>query len=336
MNWITGKLWKISIAYLIIILILWLVLVFAGDRWWPATLLLFGPRWIFALPLVFLAPLALLQQRKLLLPLGLAFVIVFWPLMGLKVSFPIGSKTANRAVRVLTCNTENGNAQQRAVDLAQTLSADIVALQEYRDDKPLKPPLGWQMIRQGELVVLSRFPLRELQTIKALHPPHKYPRFCALLAAVTTTDGVVGFCAVHLPSPRYGLQHVLDLHTGVRISKAGLLRNETAHRRQVAWDLQRLVTAVPLPVIVAGDFNMPAESSIYRENLAGYTNAFSATGFGYGYTVQSHLRGVRLSARIDHILTNDRIKPLSCKVGPDIGSDHLPVIGDFVIVGSRH
>jgi vancomycin resistance protein VanJ len=41
--------------YLALVLGLWLVLRTASDRWWPATLLLFGPRWVWLLPLAVLA-----------------------------------------------------------------------------------------------------------------------------------------------------------------------------------------------------------------------------------------------------------------------------------------
>ena len=36
----------------------WAVLWFAGDRWWFATLMLFGPRWVYAAPMAVLVPLA--------------------------------------------------------------------------------------------------------------------------------------------------------------------------------------------------------------------------------------------------------------------------------------
>src|ERR1700720_2127653 len=41
--------------YLALLLAVW-ALLRLGDRWWPATLLLFGPRWPFALPLLVLTP----------------------------------------------------------------------------------------------------------------------------------------------------------------------------------------------------------------------------------------------------------------------------------------
>jgi endonuclease/exonuclease/phosphatase (EEP) superfamily protein YafD len=50
--------------------------------------------------------------------------------------------------------------------------------------------------------------------------------------------------------------------------------------------------------LVAGDFNMPAESAIFRECWANRTDAFRAAGWGFGHTKFSRWWGTR----IDHIL----------------------------------
>src|SRR5258707_8361859 len=57
----------LSWLYLILILALWAFLRIAADRWWVATLLLFGPLWVFALPLAILLPAALLFRPRSLL-----------------------------------------------------------------------------------------------------------------------------------------------------------------------------------------------------------------------------------------------------------------------------
>ena len=48
----------------------WLVIRLAGDRWWLATLMLFGPRWVYATPALVLLPLALALRRRLLWPIA--------------------------------------------------------------------------------------------------------------------------------------------------------------------------------------------------------------------------------------------------------------------------
>ena len=66
----------------------WCLLAAGGDRWWPATLLLYGLRWPLGLPLMALAPLALFISRCALLPVAAACGVLVGPVLGLCVSFP--------------------------------------------------------------------------------------------------------------------------------------------------------------------------------------------------------------------------------------------------------
>ena len=42
--------------------------------------------------------------------------------------------------------------------------------------------------------------------------------------------------------------------------------------------------------ILAGDFNLPVDSAIYREYWSGYRDAFSDAGWGFGYTEWPRVR----------------------------------------------
>src|SRR4051812_9826777 len=53
-----GMLALLCWLYLLAVIAVWLVLRFQSDRWWLATLVLFGPRWLVAAPLPLLLPLA--------------------------------------------------------------------------------------------------------------------------------------------------------------------------------------------------------------------------------------------------------------------------------------
>ena len=57
-----------------------------SDRWWLATTLLFGPRWVLLLPLAALVPVVVLWDRQLLALLTVAGLIVIGPVMGMQVS----------------------------------------------------------------------------------------------------------------------------------------------------------------------------------------------------------------------------------------------------------
>jgi len=323
---------KVVLGYLLLTAFLTILLRVAGDHWWPATLLLFGPRWVFLLPLILLFPLAVWFHGRLLIPLIIASLLILPFLVGFNLPFNkvLRSKApASPAVRVITCNIQSGNFDlSRLATLIKDSGADVVALQECSRESKLPLPEGWQMVREGELAVMCRYPLRSGAALQTLHPPHIWPRTSLLPCVISFPGGDVAFCAVHLPSPRYGLMNILDRKFLVNFSRTGLLVRETDQRLKAARDVQRAIKALGLPVIVAGDFNMPVESSIYRECWSGYSNAFSLQGLGFGWTERASISGLPLAARIDHILTGAGLVPRACDVGPDIGSDHLPVIAD--------
>ena len=53
-GWLRVLVW----LYAAMLAAVWLLLDFGGDRWWLATVMLFGPRWVYGLPL------ALLVRRR--------------------------------------------------------------------------------------------------------------------------------------------------------------------------------------------------------------------------------------------------------------------------------
>lgn len=323
--WLRPAIW----TYLACVVLSWLLLILAGDRWWPATLLLFGPRWLLSLPMVVLAPAAAWMSRRHLIPLLVAAVLLFGPVMGFNFSLPQDSD-AGRPIRVLTCNVGGPEIDyEKLRRLIEDEKPDIVTLQECPE--PLaKLVLGdWTMLQKERIVIASQYAITEGGSRQAMHPPHKWPRLTLLQSTIETPVGELSFCAVHLPSPRYGLATILDRRVGLNLTRLGLLKQEQELRRDTSREIESLVRKEPLPVIVAGDFNMPADSVWYRRSWSDYSNAFSEAGFGYGLTEQVEIGGFKYKVRIDHILARGALRSLRCRVGPDIGSDHLPVIADI-------
>ncbi len=324
-----------SWCYLFLVVLLWLTMLIGGDCWWPATVILFAPRWVVALPLVVLLPLAGWHSRYNLIPLLAGALIVFGPFMGFNLPFGKTEAVDGKTLRVLTCNIANGKCNLEALStLIAESQTDIVALQECPRDMAaaLKLPSGWKHIQESDLAVLSQFPLRRVSLVSVTDPTHSWPRGCGLQVIVEAPDQSLVFSSVHLTSPRYGLQHLLDRHTLVNLSRKELLIEETRRRWQSSRSVQQAVASQKLPVIVAGDFNMPTTSSIYRELWKGYSNAFSIAGLGYGWTERADVRGIPVRVRIDHILAGNDLAVRVCAVGPDLGSDHLPLIADIEVV----
>jgi endonuclease/exonuclease/phosphatase family metal-dependent hydrolase len=213
--------------------------------------------------------------------------------------------------------------------LIRDTAADVVALQGCWGPIRINWPADWQIVRHGEFLIASRFPLRDVPLAVGNSPPQPRPPRKLLHCVVESPDGEFPVVAVHLPSPRDGIEQVVDRSTLVRPSRSGPLEAQIDLRRQAAEEAAQYVGGLSDEVIVAGDFNMPTDSAIYRQVWAGLTNAFSRCGWGFGYTEWPSSRVCRFGVRIDHVLTGPAWRPQRCWVGPDVGSDHLPVVADL-------
>jgi endonuclease/exonuclease/phosphatase (EEP) superfamily protein YafD len=136
-----------------------------------------------------------------------------------------------------------------------------------------------------------------------------------------TPHGAIQFVNLHLPTPRDGIESFLGRDPeAVRTIDANTVLRSKASLAASHW-----IEQWADPLLIAGDFNTPVESAIYRNFWGHYTNAFSRSGFGWGYTKRTRWMG----ARIDHILGSPEWRCRRAWVGPDVGSDHLPVLADW-------
>jgi vancomycin resistance protein VanJ len=324
---VAGCVW----LYVVAVLAVWLLIRLGGDRWWLATVMLFGPRWIYGLPLLLLVPAAALVRRRLLLPLAASGIVVVGPLAGFCLPWGRLLVPAGPVVRILTCNVDGSAVNPDALSkLVEDEQPDVVALQECWGGVQYRWPAGWYVRQQGELLVASRYPIREVASVSGRRTGHVWPRLSLFNCIITTPDRDVDFCCVHMPSPRYGVARVLDRSTLLRPSRSGLIDEEDAERWRQSDGAAKLIENASDAVILAGDFNMPVDSTIYRQVWSRYTNAFSTSGLGFGHTICADVRGWRFGIRIDHVLTRSAWWPRRCWVGPDIGSDHLPLLADLV------
>lgn len=323
---LTASVW----LYLAAVIAVWLLLRLGGDRWWPATVMQFGPRWPYAIPWLVLVLAAALARRRLLWPLAAAAVVLVGPIAGLCLPWARLVGPGGPTLRVLTCNIDGHDADARRLTaLVAEAKPDVVALQECPPDFPVSWPSGWQVRRAGGLVVASPYSLGEADQSRRRHPPSRWPAVNALRCTVETPLGPVRICCVHLRTPRYGLDETLDRRTGVSPARSAALTAGTADRRLESEELAAWLAGEPASSIIVGDFNMPTDSAIYRAYWSRYANAFSTTGFGFGYTKWTPVGKWSYGLRIDHILTSPGLKPLRCRLGPDVGSDHLPLLAEL-------
>ena len=330
---ILGTAW-LCWGYLTMVIAAWLLLRLAADRWWPVTPLLFGPRWLLGFPLLLLVPAAAILRRKSLWPLLVASALLLGPIM--QVCLPWGKSTVANGprLRVLTCNVNGPRLNSAALTaLIAQISPDVVTLQEWEADSHVAWPSGWHVKHAGQLVLASRHPIESMTTSVRSLPPSEWPPVNSLYAVLRMPFGHIGVCCVHFLTPRQGLSKALDRHTIISPSRSETLSSEIDYRRTESKEVRQQLMRFGEPGVIAGDFNMPGDSNIFREFWTYYQDAFSAVGFGYGHTKYEPIRGWRYGIRIDHILSDEHWHPAHCWVGPDVGSDHLPLIADLVWQG---
>jgi endonuclease/exonuclease/phosphatase (EEP) superfamily protein YafD len=309
-------------VYLAVGLALW-ALLRAADLWWPATLLMFAPRWLLALPAALLLPAVLLLRRRALVPLLFALPLVFGPVTGfgipwgrLRPEAPGGTR-----LRVLTCNMHYRPLDPAPLDhlLAET-QPDVVALQEWTPAAPSEVLAAgeWHVHEGRRLFLASRYPIRSATDL-TLHLEGEWGP--VMRYELETPAGLVTFFHLHLASPREGLQEVVGRSAA---APAGIRAGSELRWRQ-SEVLAREAAEVSGPVLLAGDFNTPPESALFRQLWGDYADAHGSAGWGWGYT----FLGGRTAVRIDHVLAGPGWRCRRCWVGPDLGSPHRPVLADL-------
>jgi vancomycin resistance protein VanJ len=323
-RYVLGASWAYAaVVILVLILIRWV-----GEGWWGVTLLLLMPRWVFLVPVALLAiasgvrwcPWHWLLQ-------GATALVVAGPLMG--ASHPLSMlwerPPAGERVRLMTFNL--GTDPIRFGALKQWLDRekiDVICFQEgARDDGRFEAFLadGWHVSDQK--FIATRFPI--VSQYPALADDSVKRQYTAKLdrVKVRTPAGTEFLVAsVHLPTNRPGIERFLNTFDSSILS---------VHTDWWAKEISRVLSALAetneLPILIGGDFNMPADDSTMAALRSTFRFAFEEAGWGYGYTRPSHHPWVR----IDHILAGPEWFVTRCRVAPDFGSDHLPLTCEVVL-----
>ncbi len=299
--------------------------VFGGDLWWLAMLNNFAP--YFFLPLVVLALYALavrLHPRFVLLPLILLVVGLVW--FGPRFAPRPVAAPAEATLKLVSLNLWVHNQQ---LDLSEAWlrqqDADVVLLQEAYHDTAARlsdvypytqpnPALPDGQDRQ----ILSRYPFVEAQW------ENGYVRSVIEVDGARVAIYNVHFGVPFVNEPRYGLASLpYPLSMIIRY-------NEAPRNEQIRAMLTRLESET-LPAIVGGDFNTSDNSALYPVIAAQLTDSFreAASGFGATFPVGSKLPvalPIPPLMRIDYVWHTGGLRALEVEVGPEVGSDHRPVV----------
>jgi endonuclease/exonuclease/phosphatase (EEP) superfamily protein YafD len=263
------------------------------------------------------AELALLFARRwlwcaLLAPFALLACLRTAPLfVGRAGASP--TRSAERVLRLASLNLRFDNDDHAAVlaalrsepfdviAVSEMTKAWLSALQGLNADYPHY--VGWPDSCFG-IGLWSRHPLREPAVIPLGHAATP-----GIKTIVLAPQGTYTLLVVHAPRP--GL-------TG---------QAETEERDRTLAAIPRVLGKAPRPRIVIGDCNDTRWSGAFADLLASTGLADTADGRGWQPTWPTSLPSP-LRIPIDHCLIEPTVAVLRRRLGPDVGSDHLPLFLD--------
>lgn len=332
-SWSPRHPWLLAAAtlHLLLVIALWVVLRWQGERWWLATLLLLSPRWPFTLPIpVLLGWIAWRRAWGHTIVVAAAALVLAFPILGIRVNLPRRSPETP-TLRLLSFNVHRNQVDPgELLHLIASEKPDIVALQDWTEANDAVFDLQsvgdgqWYRQRTGELFLASRYPIRAVMPLEFPDTPNtsKAERGAATGFAIDAPQGRMWVVNVHLASPHGALETVMN------DGGAGLVANSDRRWGQSEQTLGFVETR-DAPVVIAGDFNTTDDSPLFQEHWSEYPDAFSELGWGLGYTYVV----TRTQIRIDHVLATPGIRLASFRLSPRIGSPHRPLLVDLELLG---
>jgi endonuclease/exonuclease/phosphatase (EEP) superfamily protein YafD len=213
-------------------------------------------------------------------------------------------------INMIQFNLSFRNPRPKAVaDFIRAADADIVTLQEVTDKtvkvlellaKDYPTRIRCRYARVGSVAVLSRLPAAKGKA-----------QGCVDGQGMTWIRVVAGgqeltVASVHLHWPWPFQQY-----------------------RQIG-ELERYLRELPRPVLLAGDFNA-APWSHAVDRIAKASGASVAPGLRFSFDIEFNDWAPPLPIPIDHILLPGDVTPLDVRLGPELGSDHRPIVARLAL-----
>lgn len=296
-----------------------------SEGWWLSIAILYLPRIMWTVPALILLGVtirlgwktALINVASLLLVLG---PVMNWQCGGL---FKLAVNRQAYRLTVVSCNVQSFRPNfPQVVNELHRINPDVILFQETFEHHPLVDTLfdGWNMHRVDEYLVASKFPLKFIDKCFV----RGFERITVVSYEVETPVGPIAVFNVHQTSPRRALT---ELRPWSLLTGSGI---ETVQQETTLRDVEamktRAFTQSNLPAIIAGDFNMPNDSSLFRTHWGDLTDAYGVAAVGYGYTSPCHAGKIWPDntpwAQVDHILTTPQWQVERCWIGKSGGSDH--------------
>jgi len=220
------------------------------------------------------------------------------------------SEPSSKSVTVLLANVLSSNRQYDKVrQLIRSADPDIIAALEtneawMKELSPLREEYPHVVSRPREdnfgIALFSRIPFKESEIIQIGDG-----RVPTVVARIQLDETELSVIATHpLPPTR---------------------ASTSKHRNRQLEELAEHIRSVKGPVIVVGDLNAAPWSPHFKRLLRRSGLRDSRRGRGIQPTWQAGFPWL-LRIPLDHVLHSPQITVLRRELGPNIGSDHLPVI----------
>jgi endonuclease/exonuclease/phosphatase (EEP) superfamily protein YafD len=204
----------------------------------------------------------------------------------------------------------------------------IASANLHLDNADPRPLAQWLAMAQPDIVVLVELSPGFAQGLTAITGyPHRitHPRDDPFGLGVLSRHPLQSAQLLDLPGNTPLLRAVVQLHgTTLHLSAAHpmppISREDFATRNAMLQRETRYLQHTGQPAILAGDLN----ASVWSRAFAGDALGLQRT-CGMAPTWPAALGGF-FGIPIDHVLTSSHWQVAACAVGPDIGSDHLPIL----------
>ena len=306
-----------------------LIMRYGGQSIWQAELALYLPRIGFALPLpFFVIALLIMKQRRALWSQAIAAWLVLFPLMGLVLpGFPRSAEDPKRTLKILVYNGNFLYSGAPAVAAQiRVFSPDIVLMQQTYGQEHLQKALGDDYAAyesDGEFMIASRYPVRSQWRPPNFWFDDRSRTTRSIRYEVDTNLGRIVIHSFHPASPQNQIRSARNgglrrgILSGALLGPRPEIQRETVFRGRQVRIVSGLAKREKLPVIVAGDTNLPKLSAPLAD-LADFQDGFAEVGAGFGYTFPNKHPWMR----IDRIFASDHFRFIDFDIGKHRASDH--------------
>ena len=265
-------------------------------------------------------------RRSVWLLFNTAFAALF-VVFQVGLILPVGEAAAlstAATVSALTLNAQYASASpEQLAQVAARERADVITLQEAENrqgegsayvERLRSAFPGWTLVRDGELVTLTRLPLSSSRLVHFGNPDHG-----VLVTRLNAQGRVLTVVNAHLPTL------ALRPTRGEPDNLLARVASRLAERRALPDAAQGIINAAPGAVVLAGDLNAPTRGQMHGLlSRTGLNDAFAAAGRGFGFTYHQRFGFARLDYVWGRAVTFGHAEVL-----PDELSDHRALLVRF-------